>query len=76
MAYLVEQVENIQFGEEETRFLLTGRHSVRDVHCISCEEILGWKYEIAFEEQQKYKEQKYVLEIAFLQQVYSDPVSD
>ena len=76
MAFLVDKVKNVHFGEEETRFLLTGRHSVRNVHCNSCEEVLGWKYEVAFEEEQKYKEQKFVLELALLHQKHNDPESE
>lgn len=33
-----------------------------DVHCTDCREVLGWKYDKAFEESQKYKEGKAVLE--------------
>jgi len=30
--------------------------------CITCNSVLGWKYEVAYEESQKYKEGKYILE--------------
>lgn len=37
-----------------------------DVYCNRCMTIIGWKYERAFEESQKYKEGKVILERAFL----------
>lgn len=42
--------------------MMTGLHLVADVHCADCREVLGWKYEKAYEESQKYKEGKFVLE--------------
>lgn len=41
---------------------MTGLHMVADVHCADCREVLGWKYEKAYEDSQKYKEGKVVLE--------------
>jgi hypothetical protein len=64
---------------------MTGRHTVRDIFCTSCQTVLGWKYvrkrmslrgllsavltadhlkEKAFEDSQKYKEGKYILEVS------------
>lgn len=42
--------------------MLTGRHLVRDVHCIKCHIKLGWVYEQANDESQQYKEGKVILE--------------
>ena len=42
--------------------LITGLHTVCDCHCITCNSVLGWKYEVAYEESQKYKEGKFILE--------------
>ena len=50
----------------EDRILITGLHTVADIHCNSCETVLGWKYEHAFEHSQKYKEGKYILEKALI----------
>lgn len=44
--------------------LITGRHTVADIYCMECQEVLGWKYEKAFEETQRYKEGKFILERA------------
>ncbi|KAI8569866.1 hypothetical protein RHMOL_Rhmol02G0310500 [Rhododendron molle] len=53
---------NIAVGPKEDRQLVTGIHTVADVHCGDCREVLGWKYERAYEETQKYKEGKFTLE--------------
>lgn len=53
---------NIVLGQKENRQLITGLHTVADVHCCDCNEVLGWKYIQAFEAQQKYKEGKFILE--------------
>ena len=45
-----------------SRQLVTGAHTVSDVHCASCGTILGWKYNEAEEESQQYKVGKYILE--------------
>ena len=44
--------------------LITGMHTVCDIQCSMCGNVLGWKYETAYEESQKYKEGKYILEKA------------
>ncbi|MCL4131733.1 UNVERIFIED_CONTAM: hypothetical protein GTU68_038358 [Idotea baltica] len=46
--------------------MLTGRHMVRDVSCKSCNTKLGWIYEFATEENQRYKEGKVILERALV----------
>ena len=35
---------NVSLGQKEDRLLLTGFHTVRDVHCNNCDTILGWRY--------------------------------
>ncbi|XP_022666018.1 protein yippee-like 1 [Varroa jacobsoni] len=65
-AYLFNSVVNIGCGPAEERFLLTGLHAVADIHCESCKTTLGWKYEHAFETSQKYKEGKYIIELAHM----------
>ncbi|KAL3536679.1 hypothetical protein ACH5RR_000045 [Cinchona calisaya] len=61
-AFLFSHVRNVVAGPKEDRHLITGLHTVADVHCSDCGEVLGWKYERAYEESQKYKEGKFVLE--------------
>ncbi|KAL9316257.1 hypothetical protein ACSQ67_017258 [Phaseolus vulgaris] len=61
-AYLFSKVVNVSAGENEDRQMLTGMHTVADIFCVGCGSIVGWKYETAHEESQKYKEGKSVLE--------------
>uniref|UniRef100_A0A6T0DRN4 Protein yippee-like n=1 Tax=Chrysotila carterae TaxID=13221 RepID=A0A6T0DRN4_CHRCT len=61
-AYLFSDVINVNTGPEENRLLLTGLHVVSDIFCNSCDTRLGWKYIEALEENQKYKEGKFILE--------------
>jgi hypothetical protein len=63
-AYLFTNVVNVTVGVKEDRHLMTGLHTVADICCLQCQEVLGWKYEKAYEESQKYKEGKYILEKA------------
>ena len=65
-AYLFNSVVNIGCGPAEERVLLTGLHAVADIYCDCCKTTLGWKYEQAFESSQKYKEGKYIIELAHM----------
>ncbi|XVE69404.1 hypothetical protein DITRI_Ditri09bG0149700 [Diplodiscus trichospermus] len=61
-AYLFNKVVNVSAGEKEDRITITGMYIVADISCVGCGSTLGWKYETAHEESQKYKEGKCVLE--------------
>lgn len=63
-AYLFNNVINVSLGPKEQRVLITGLHTVADIQCTSCNTVLGWKYEHAFETSQKYKEGKFIVEKA------------
>lgn len=63
-AYLFNSTINITLGPPEQRVLITGLHTVADIYCMCCQSILGWKYEQAFDESQKYKEGKFIIEKA------------
>ena len=65
-AYLFNDVANITLGGKEDRLLMTGLHTVRDVFCASCSSLLGWKYDFAYEQSQKYKEGKFIVEKAMV----------
>ena len=45
-------------------FLLpyAGKHTIVDIYCNDCGTNLGWRYQFAVQESQKYKEGKYILE--------------
>ncbi|CAH9061310.1 unnamed protein product [Cuscuta europaea] len=61
-AYLFDKVVNVTSGEREERMMLTGVHTVVDIFCVGCGSLLGWKYELAHEKPQKYKEGRFILE--------------
>jgi len=63
-AYLFDKCVNVFPGPQEDRILITGLHTVADIFCINCESILGWKYDEAYEEREKYKVGKFILEKA------------
>lgn len=58
------------------RNMTTGRHLIRDIYCEFCGECVGWKYVEAFEPDQKYKENKFILEKAYLQEVDNAAICD
>ena len=60
---------------QQDRLMMTGRHLVRDVICKNCNSKLGWVYEYAIEESQRYKENKIILEEALIYEVkeYAEP---
>lgn len=73
-AYLVDSCINLVFGASTPRFLKTGEHHVSDAYCCCCLTPLGWRYDVAVEKTQRYKEgrvmleEKYLIHTASLQQ--------
>lgn len=49
-------------GPQQEKMFITGQYVVSDVFCSDCGENLGWKYIKAYDQSQKYKEGKVVLE--------------
>ncbi|KAI8850013.1 Yippee/Mis18 [Chytridium lagenaria] len=68
-AWLFREVYNVHLGPSCNRNMTTGLHTVKDLTCRNCRNVVGWKYEKAFEEQQKYKEGKFILEKTLLYEV-------
>ncbi|KAK3379428.1 yippee [Lasiosphaeria ovina] len=65
-AYLFNNVVNVDALDPDERHMTTGRHIVRDIKCRECKDIVGWKYDKAFENAEKYKEGKFILEAELL----------
>ena len=63
-AYLFNKIVNFYEGKLERKQMTTGVHEVKNIHCIYCQALVGWKYEKAEEESEKYKEGKFILEKA------------
>jgi len=61
-AILFNTCVNVLIGPSEERVLTTGLHTVADITCVGCNDVIGWKYEEAYEEAQKYKVGKFILE--------------
>ena len=68
--YIISNILLVQFisyfSNVEQRIMLTGDHWVRDVHCKKCQNKLGWMYEFATEDTQRYKEARTILEKALV----------
>ena len=65
-AFLLENCVNVNIGPAEDRHLLTGLHSVSDLYCKRCDTLVGWTYKRAYEQSQKYKEGKFIIEKVYL----------
>ncbi|XP_070494038.1 protein yippee [Chironomus tepperi] len=63
---LTNKSQLISTSNVQDRVMLTGRHMVRDVMCKNCKNKLGWMYEFATEESQRYKEGRVILEHALI----------
>ncbi|KAF9283759.1 hypothetical protein BGZ68_005112 [Mortierella alpina] len=70
-AFLFSNVINVYTGEAEDRSMRTGLHTVQDIHCAECSTVVGWKYLVAYEEQEQYKEGRFILERTLLQYMSS-----
>ena len=68
-AYMMRKVVNCYLGPREDRVLIAGLHTVADVRCRCCESLLGWKYLEVFDNNQRLKVGRYVLEKAHIVKV-------
>lgn len=68
-ASLFDKIYNVVQGCIEDSTMTTGMHSIRVVYCVDCMESVGWLYEVAFEEDQKYKEGRFILEEALIRRI-------
>ena len=53
-------------GKEKTQEMITGVHKIRSVSCKKCKTTIGWTYVFAYEESEKYKEGKFIIERAHI----------
>ncbi|CAF1628714.1 unnamed protein product [Rotaria magnacalcarata] len=65
-AFLFSRIVNTKQSLVQERMMLTGRHFVRDISCKKCDTKLGWMYEFATEDSQRYKEGRIILERALI----------
>ena len=52
---------NVYTAPKVDRPLTTGLHTVSDLYCGGCDVEVGWFYNFAYEQSQKYKENKFIL---------------
>ncbi|KAE9419994.1 hypothetical protein Angca_005708, partial [Angiostrongylus cantonensis] len=74
-AMLFHRVWNLDYSTAHHRDMTTGKHIVRDVMCRICHRKIGWMYEFAMEDSQRYKESRVILEKALVDEVdgFRDP---
>jgi len=65
-AYMTRKVVNCYLGPREDRVLIAGLHTVADLRCRCCESLLGWKYLEVFDNNQRLKVGRYVLDKAHI----------
>jgi hypothetical protein len=66
-AYLVNKLINYEFYDRELEEkMITGTYLVQKVRCHQCKNKLGWYYKKSFDHREKYKEGKFVIELAYL----------
>ncbi|SAM00891.1 hypothetical protein [Absidia glauca] len=71
MAMHLSQEVNIIAGAAEERSMTTGVHVVQNISCCQCKVVLGWAYVKAYDEENKYKEGKFILEKKLLVEIPS-----
>ncbi|CAD8153507.1 unnamed protein product [Paramecium pentaurelia] len=68
-AFLFEKGINYHVGIPEDKDLMTGKHTVQDLICNGCNQVIGWKYIKAYRESEKYKEGKIIIERHYIKRI-------
>ncbi|CDW86254.1 UNKNOWN [Stylonychia lemnae] len=68
---LDDQLASVNYfkGPEQDKAMMTGLHTVSDIHCKSCMKTIGWTYIYAHNESEKYKEGKFIIEKSYMKLV-------
>lgn len=61
---------NIVLGPKEEKQLITGYFAIANIYCHTCGEEMGWKYIQAYNEREKFKEGKFIIEKAKILKEY------
>lgn len=64
------QAMNIVVGQKREKELITGHFTIADIYCANCRQELGWKYIRAYDDRQKYKEGRFIIEKAKILKEY------
>ncbi|KAM0133694.1 hypothetical protein ACHAP3_005821 [Botrytis cinerea] len=66
-AFIFSDVFNISFGKPEELKATTGLHIIRSIYCRVCATEVGWRYDRAPSDVERYKEGKYLLGTCLIQ---------
>jgi hypothetical protein len=74
-AYLFAEVFNIiTDSQEQDKTMTTGRHIISTIRCNGCHGPIGWTYIFAYSQDQKYKEGKFIIERAYIEEIDNSAV--
>ena len=65
-AFLFNCAVNVDLGPPKDKVMMTGLHTVKSVICKQCRQVVGWTYVYAYEQSEKYKEGKFIIEKAYM----------
>jgi RNase P subunit RPR2 len=65
-AFLFNSAVNVDFGPEKDKIMMTGLHTIKSVICKKCRQVIGWTYVFAYEQREKYKEGKFIIEKEYM----------
>ena len=60
-ASLFAHVVNVDCGDAHERLMTSGKHTIRNIYCVSCATELGWTYVAAENSENQYKIGKFIL---------------
>ncbi|KAF5326545.1 hypothetical protein D9611_000234 [Ephemerocybe angulata] len=69
-ASLFTETYNVHIAKPGIQLMATGAHTMSEINCGSCHTYLGWKIVRAYEESERWKEGKFLLE---LESLYAQP---
>ncbi|XP_051149295.1 protein yippee-like At4g27745 [Andrographis paniculata] len=68
-AFLFSHAMNIRLGRSRHRKLTTGEYILADIYCEDCNSLLGWKFLLAEDDSEKYKEGNFLLDTSKVAEV-------
>ena len=67
---------NVDLGPAKDKVMMTGLHTVKSVICKSCRQVIGWTYVFAYEQREKYKEGKFIIEKEYMAKQKTEAMED
>ncbi|KAJ7218042.1 hypothetical protein GGX14DRAFT_695986 [Mycena pura] len=69
-ASLFTETYNVTLLGPKVQLMQTGAHMLAEIHCTNCDQYLGYKIVRAFEKSERWKEERFLLEMAELDNPY------